>query len=106
MVTRSLLVIYFIYSWKVRVTQSCLTLCDPVDYTVHGILQPRILEWVAFPFSRGSSHPRTEPRSPTLQADSLPAELPGTPILNIVSCYIQYIGPCDLSILYIVVRIC
>ena len=31
------------------------TLCDPVDYTVHGILQPRILEWVAFPFSRGSS---------------------------------------------------
>ena len=33
-------------------------LCDPLDYTVHGILQARILEWVAFPFSRGWSHPR------------------------------------------------
>ena len=33
-------------------------LCDPMDYTVHGILQTRILEWVAFPFSRESSHPR------------------------------------------------
>ena len=43
---------------KVKVAQSCLTLCDPKDCTVHGILQARILEWVAFPFSRGSSQPR------------------------------------------------
>ena len=43
---------------KVKVAQSHLTLCDPLDYTVHGILQARILEWVAFPFSRGSSQPR------------------------------------------------
>ena len=43
---------------KVKVAQSCLTLCDPMDDTVHGILQARILEWVAFPFSRGSSQPR------------------------------------------------
>ena len=43
---------------KVKVAQSCPTLCDPIDYTVHGILQARILEWVAFPFSRGSSQPR------------------------------------------------
>ena len=43
---------------KVKVTQSCLTLCDPMDPTVHGILQARILEWVAFPFSRESSQPR------------------------------------------------
>ena len=41
-----------------KVTQSCLTLCDPMGYTVHGILQTRILGWVAFPFSRGSSQPR------------------------------------------------
>ena len=34
------------------------TLCDPMDYTVHGILQARILEWVAVPFSRGSFQPR------------------------------------------------
>ena len=43
---------------KVKVTQSCPTLCDPMDYTVHGILQARILEWVAFPFSRESSQPQ------------------------------------------------
>ena len=36
------------------------TLCEPMDYTVHGILQARILEWVAFRFSRGSSQPRDQ----------------------------------------------
>ena len=40
------------------VAQSYPTLCDPMDHTVHGILQARILEWVSFPFSRGSSQPR------------------------------------------------
>ena len=45
-------------SKKVKATQSCPTLWDPMDYTVHGILQARILEWVAVPFSRGSSQPR------------------------------------------------
>ena len=43
---------------KVKMAQLCPTLHDPVDYTVHGILQARILEWVAYPFSRGSSQPR------------------------------------------------
>ena len=43
---------------KVKVAQVCLTLCNPMNYTVHAILQARILEWVAFPFSRGSSQPR------------------------------------------------
>ena len=43
---------------KVKVGQLCPTLCDHMDHTVHGILQARILEWVAFPFSRGSSQPR------------------------------------------------
>ena len=43
---------------EMKVIQSCPTLCDPIDYTVHGILQARILEWVAVPFSRGSSQPR------------------------------------------------
>ena len=38
---------------KVEVTQSYVTLCDPMDYRVHGILQARLLEWVAVPFSRG-----------------------------------------------------
>ena len=45
-----------------------------MDYTVHGILQARILEWVAF-----LANPEIEPMSPTLQADSLPAEPPGKP---------------------------
>ena len=43
---------------EVKVAQSCPTLCNPIDYTVHGILQTRILEWVAIPFSRGSSQPK------------------------------------------------
>ena len=41
-----------------KVTLSCPTFCDPMVYRVHGILQARILEWVANPFSRGSSQPR------------------------------------------------
>ena len=49
---------------KVKVIQSCLTLCDPMDNTVYGILQARILECVAFPFSRGSSQPRDRPGLP------------------------------------------
>ena len=48
------------WTCEVKVVQSCLTLCDPIDYMVHGILQARILEWVAFPFSRGSSQPRDQ----------------------------------------------
>ena len=44
-----------------------------------GIFQARILEWVAHPFSRGSSQPGIKPRSPALQADSLPSESPGKP---------------------------
>ena len=43
---------------QVKFAKSCPTLCDHMDYVVHGILQARILEWVAFPFSRGSSQPR------------------------------------------------
>ena len=46
---------------KVKVTQSCPTLSDPMDYTIHRILQARILEWVAFPFTRGSSQTRDLP---------------------------------------------
>ena len=67
---------------EVKVTQSCPTLGDPMDYSwpgpsIHGMLQARILEWVAISFSKGSSQPRDRTqRSPTLQADSL-SELPG-----------------------------
>ena len=68
---------FFFFFFKVA--QLCLTFCDLMDYTVLGIHQARILEWVAFPFSRASSRPRIEPRSPALQMDSLPTEPPGEP---------------------------
>ena len=65
----------------VLVTQSYLTLCDPMDCSspgssVCGILQARILESVAIPFLRESSQPRDLTRFPSLQADSLPSEPP------------------------------
>ena len=63
-----------------KVTESCSTLCDTIDHTVHGILQVRILEWVAFPSPGDLSNPGIEPRSPALQADSLPAEPQGKPL--------------------------
>ena len=66
-----------ILSILVKVAQSCPTLCDPMDYTVYGILQARILE--NFPSPRDLPNPGIEPRSPTLQVDSLPAEPQGKP---------------------------
>ena len=60
---------------KVKVAQLCPTLCNPMEYTVHGIFQARILEWVATP----PPDPGIELGSPALQVDSLPAELPGKP---------------------------
>ena len=65
-----------------KVAQLCPTLCDPMDCSlpgssVHGILQERILEWIAVPFSRGSPQPKDWTRSRTLQVDSLLSELPG-----------------------------
>ena len=68
---------------EVKVTQSWLTL-RPLDYTVHGI-QARTLEWVACPFSRGSSNPGIKRGSPALQTDSLPTELSGKPSANPIS---------------------
>ena len=64
---------------RVKVAQSCPTLCDPMDYTAHGILQARILEWVPCPPPGDLPSPEIKPRSPALQADSLPAGPPGKP---------------------------
>ena len=76
---------------KVLVAQSCPTLCDPMDSSlpgspVHGILQARILEWGAIPFSRGSSQFRDWNWSPALQAVFLLSE-PYTPF---ISCQLQW----------------
>ena len=64
--------------------QSCQTVCDPMDcslsgFSVHGILQARILEWVAKTSSRGSSQVGIKPGYALLQADSLPSEPPRKP---------------------------
>ena len=68
--------------FEAEVTRSCLTLCDPtdyMDYTVRGILQAGILDWVAFPSPGDLPNPGIKPRSPALRADSLPAESQGKP---------------------------
>ena len=65
---------------KVLVTQLCATLCNPwtvAHQAPQGILQARILEWVAISFSRDS---RGQTQVSCMQADSLPSELPGKPI--------------------------
>ena len=70
---------------KVKITQSCPTFCDPMNYTVREILQARILEW-RFPSPGDLPNPEIKPRSPTLQADSLPTELGGKPCHFVVTC--------------------
>ena len=77
-----------------KVVQSCPILWDPMDYTVQGILQARILEWVAIPFSRGSF----QPRSPALRVDSLPAEPPGK-LTYIEGLYVLAIVICIVIIM-------
>ena len=67
------------YESESEVAQLCLTLCGPVDCSlpgssVRGILQARILEWVAISFSRDLPDPGIEPGSPAFQADTLPSE--------------------------------
>ena len=67
---------------KVKVAQLYLTRCDPMDYTVNGTLQVRILEWVAVPSSGELPNPGIKPGYPAWQVDSLPTELPGKPYVS------------------------
>ena len=62
-----------------KVARSCAALCDPTDYTVHGILQARILEWVAVSSPGAFPAQGLNPGLPHLQVDSLPVESPGKP---------------------------
>ena len=61
----------------------------PMDYTVHGILQARILEWVAFPSPGDLTDPGIKPGSPALQMDSLLTELSGKNV-KVVEIYFGY----------------
>ena len=78
-----------------EVTQSCPTLCDPVGCSlpgssVHGILQARILEWVAIPSPGDLPNPGIKPGSPTLKADSLLSEPPGKPNIHMLQKQILF----------------
>ena len=65
---------------KVKVSQLYLTVCKPMDCTVHGILQARILEnWVAIPFSRGSSQPRDRTQVSCIAGGFFTIGAPGKP---------------------------
>ena len=72
------------------VTQSCPTLCDPMDPQTPlsmGILQARILEWVAMPSSRGFFDPRFKPTSPALAGRLFTTEPPGKPLGGILRAW-------------------
>ena len=76
---------------KVKVAQLHLTFCHPMGYSlsvssVNGILQARILEWVAVSFSGDLPNPGIEPKSPILQANSLPSKPPGFWRVGIKNC--------------------
>ena len=76
---------------KSEVAQSCPTLCDPVDcslpgFSVPGIFQTRVLEWVAIPSPGDLPDPGIEPRSPALWADALPSEPPGEILKGGLTC--------------------
>lgn len=67
---------------KVKVTQSSPTICDPMDYTIHGIHQTRILEWVVFHFSRRSSQPMNQIQDSGTEGGFFPHTVP---VINIYS---------------------
>ena len=98
----------------VLVVQLCLTLFDPMNYSlpgssVHGILQARVLEWVAIPFFKGSSQPKDRPGSSALQMNSLLPKPTGKPkFICIYICFITNLSiffQFPLKILWVLVSI-
>ena len=67
----------------VKVAQLCPTLCNSMDYTVHGILLDRMFVWVALPFSRGSSQAKDQAQVSCIEANSLPSEPSGKPFCRL-----------------------
>ena len=95
--------------WKVKVklTQSCPTLCDPMDY---GILQARILEWVAFSFTRGSSQPRNRTQVSRIAGILFTSWATGKPrvcmCVSIFMCVCMCVCVCVSVCVYICVYLC
>ena len=96
-----------VYEKKVLAAQSCLTLCDPrdcslPDSSVHGILQARILEWVAILFSRGSSQPRDQSQVSYI-ADRLFTNwtIREVPYMYVCTCIYTYMCVCILTYMYV-----
>ena len=95
--------------YESEVAQSCLTLCDPMDYSlrhssVHGIFQARVLEWVAISSPGNLPDPTIKPGSPTLRAEALPSEPQGKPMKglsegNMLICL--HITFSDMSIFFL-----
>ena len=82
---------------KVKVVQSCPNLCNAVDCSlpgssVHGILQKLYWSWQLFPYPRDLPNPGIEPRSPTLQANSLPFELSGKSLRVCIYIYTHVVS--------------
>ena len=77
--------------WKclLLISANPWTVCQSTDFCVHGILQARILEWIAIPFSTDPPHQGIEPESLALQTDSLPSEPPGMPIFCGIQGFIE-----------------
>ena len=73
---------FFIFILKVKVAQLCPTFCDPMDYTVHGIFRATILEWVASPFSRGSSQPGNQTRVSCIAGRVFTSQAPVKPFCH------------------------
>ena len=76
---------YILCNVKAKVVWLCLTLCDPLDYTVHGILQARRLECVAFSFSRDLPNPGIKPTASALAGGFFITEPPGKPRFQILA---------------------
>ena len=67
-----------------KIAQLCLTLCNSMDYRLHGILQARVLKWVTFPYSRGSSQPRDQTQVSHIAGGFFTSWATGKPLVSVI----------------------
>ena len=114
---QNLLHLHIYICLKVKVTQLCPALCDPMDSTVHGILQTRVLEWAVFHFSRGSSQPRDRTQVSCIAGGFFTSWATREALLifkflshrdyyrMFIRLLLVYWSPCWLCILYVIVSV-